>query len=90
MPTVRRDLIWIILLAFVVHVAVRWHSGGPDFWEHGYTFFSLSLRKASLPEMAYRSMAGSRPRFTCHCLRLHEVAELDAPSTPLVCGRHLA
>jgi hypothetical protein len=30
---------WIILLAFAVRVAVRWYSGGPDFWENGYMFF---------------------------------------------------
>jgi 4-amino-4-deoxy-L-arabinose transferase-like glycosyltransferase len=30
---------WILLLAFAVRVAVRWHSGGSDFWENGYTFF---------------------------------------------------
>lgn len=34
-----RKLAWIFLLAFVVRVAVRWHSGGADFWENGYTFF---------------------------------------------------
>jgi 4-amino-4-deoxy-L-arabinose transferase-like glycosyltransferase len=34
-----RKLIWIILLAFAVRVAVRWYFGGPDFWQHGYTFF---------------------------------------------------
>ena len=30
---------WIILFAFAARVAVRWYSGGPDFWENGYTFF---------------------------------------------------
>ena len=34
-----RKLIWIILLAIVVRVAVRGYLGGPDFWENGYTFF---------------------------------------------------
>src|SRR5262245_26397044 len=35
----RRDLIWIVIFAFAVRVAVRWYSGGPDFWQSGYTFF---------------------------------------------------
>jgi 4-amino-4-deoxy-L-arabinose transferase-like glycosyltransferase len=34
-----RKLMWIILLAFAVRVAVRLYSGGPDFWENGYSFF---------------------------------------------------
>jgi 4-amino-4-deoxy-L-arabinose transferase-like glycosyltransferase len=34
-----RKLMWIILLAFAVRVGVRWYSGGPDFWENGYSFF---------------------------------------------------
>jgi 4-amino-4-deoxy-L-arabinose transferase-like glycosyltransferase len=34
-----RKLIWIILLAFAVRVAVRGYLGGQDFWENGYTFF---------------------------------------------------
>jgi 4-amino-4-deoxy-L-arabinose transferase-like glycosyltransferase len=36
---VYRKLIWIILLAFAVRVAVRGYLGGQDFWENGYTFF---------------------------------------------------
>ena len=36
---IKSKLIWIILFAFAVRVAVRWYSGGPDFWENGYTFF---------------------------------------------------
>src|SRR5262245_47422807 len=34
-----RKLILILLLAFVARVAVRRHSGGPDFWDSGCTFF---------------------------------------------------
>ncbi len=34
-----RKLMWIVFLAFAMRVAVRWHYGGPDFWENGYTFF---------------------------------------------------
>jgi 4-amino-4-deoxy-L-arabinose transferase-like glycosyltransferase len=34
-----RKLIWIFVLAFVVRVAVRCFSGGPDFWVNGYSFF---------------------------------------------------
>jgi 4-amino-4-deoxy-L-arabinose transferase-like glycosyltransferase len=34
-----RKLMWIVLLAFAARVSVRWYSGGPDFWENGYTFF---------------------------------------------------
>jgi 4-amino-4-deoxy-L-arabinose transferase-like glycosyltransferase len=34
-----RKLLWIILLAFAARVAVRSYSGGPDFWQNGYTFF---------------------------------------------------
>jgi 4-amino-4-deoxy-L-arabinose transferase-like glycosyltransferase len=30
---------WIILLAFVVRVAVRWYTGEEEYWESGYTFF---------------------------------------------------
>ncbi len=30
---------WIILLAFAARVAVRWYSGGPNFWQNGYSFF---------------------------------------------------
>src|SRR5262245_55179494 len=37
--SVFRHLMWIILFAFAARVAVRWYSGGPDFWENGYTFF---------------------------------------------------
>ena len=32
-------LIWIFFFAFTLRMAVRWHTGGPDFWENGYTFF---------------------------------------------------
>jgi 4-amino-4-deoxy-L-arabinose transferase-like glycosyltransferase len=28
-----------LLIAFALRLAVRWHSGGPDFWKNGYTFF---------------------------------------------------
>jgi 4-amino-4-deoxy-L-arabinose transferase-like glycosyltransferase len=34
-----RHVMWIILFAFVVRVAVRWYTGEKDFWEAGYTFF---------------------------------------------------
>ena len=37
--SIYRKLIWIILLAIAVRVAVRGYLGGPDFWENGYTFF---------------------------------------------------
>jgi 4-amino-4-deoxy-L-arabinose transferase-like glycosyltransferase len=37
--SIYRKLMWIILLAFAVRLAVRGYSGGPDFWENGYTFF---------------------------------------------------
>jgi hypothetical protein len=32
-------LIWIFFFAFTLRVALRWHTGAPDFWENGYTFF---------------------------------------------------
>ena len=32
-------LLWIVILAFIVRVAVRWHLGSADFWVNGYTFF---------------------------------------------------
>ena len=32
-------LIWILLLAFALRVAVRWSFGGADFWQNGYTFY---------------------------------------------------
>jgi 4-amino-4-deoxy-L-arabinose transferase-like glycosyltransferase len=31
--------LWIILLAFAARLSARWYSGGPDFWQNGYTFF---------------------------------------------------
>lgn len=34
-----RKLLGIMLLAFAARAAVRWYSGGPDFWQDGYTFF---------------------------------------------------
>jgi hypothetical protein len=37
-----RKLIWIILLAIAVRVAVRGYLGGPNFWENGYTFLTLA------------------------------------------------
>jgi 4-amino-4-deoxy-L-arabinose transferase-like glycosyltransferase len=37
--SIYRKLIWIILLAIAVRLAVRGYLGGPDFWENGYTFF---------------------------------------------------
>jgi hypothetical protein len=32
-------IMFIVILAFVVRVAVRWHSGETDFWINGYGFF---------------------------------------------------
>ena len=34
-----RQLLLIVILAFAVRAAVRWHLGGADFWVNGYTFF---------------------------------------------------
>jgi 4-amino-4-deoxy-L-arabinose transferase-like glycosyltransferase len=34
-----RKLIWIVLFAFAVRVAVRWFLGSEDFWVNGYGFF---------------------------------------------------
>jgi len=34
-----RVLLWAVIVAFVVRVVVRWHSGAADFWVNGYTFF---------------------------------------------------
>lgn len=34
-----QHLLWIVILAFVMRVAVRWHLGEADFWVNGYTFF---------------------------------------------------
>ena len=34
-----RNLLWIILLAFAVRVAVRCYSGADNFWANGYAFF---------------------------------------------------
>ena len=34
-----RKLIWIVLFAFAVRVAVRWSLGSEDFWVNGYGFF---------------------------------------------------
>src|SRR5262249_5916628 len=34
-----RTLVWIVLLAFAVRVAVRCYSGSDDFWVNGYQFF---------------------------------------------------
>src|SRR5262245_9353675 len=36
---IRKYLLLIIPLAFVLRVAVRLHIGEHDFWENGYTFF---------------------------------------------------
>jgi 4-amino-4-deoxy-L-arabinose transferase-like glycosyltransferase len=36
---IHRKLIWILLLAFAVRLAARWHFGEQDFWTNGYTFF---------------------------------------------------
>ena len=44
----------ILLLALAARVAVRWHSGAPDFWENGYTFFFL---------LAEHTAAGNRVAF---------------------------
>src|SRR5262249_45870134 len=38
LPTYRK-LLWIVVLVFLVRVAVRWYTGGTDFWVNGYTFF---------------------------------------------------
>ena len=38
-PALFGPLAWIMLFAFVVRFAVRWTTGGPDFWENGYGFF---------------------------------------------------
>jgi 4-amino-4-deoxy-L-arabinose transferase-like glycosyltransferase len=32
-------LIWVILFAFALRIAVRWYTGASDFWENGYSFF---------------------------------------------------
>src|SRR5262249_43582924 len=32
-------LLWIVVLAFIVRVVVRWHLGSADFWVNGYIFF---------------------------------------------------
>jgi 4-amino-4-deoxy-L-arabinose transferase-like glycosyltransferase len=32
-------LLWIVILAFIVRVTVRWHLGSADFWANGYMFF---------------------------------------------------
>jgi 4-amino-4-deoxy-L-arabinose transferase-like glycosyltransferase len=37
--SVCRQVIWIVLFAFVLRVAVRLYAGEQDFWENGYTFF---------------------------------------------------
>jgi 4-amino-4-deoxy-L-arabinose transferase-like glycosyltransferase len=43
-----RNLMWVILLAFAARVTVRWYSGGPDFWQNGYTFlFELAQNVAA-------------------------------------------
>jgi 4-amino-4-deoxy-L-arabinose transferase-like glycosyltransferase len=34
-----RKLLYIVLAAFVVRLAVRCYSGSADFWNHGYVFF---------------------------------------------------
>jgi 4-amino-4-deoxy-L-arabinose transferase-like glycosyltransferase len=33
------DVLWIVILAFVVRAGVRWHLGDTDFWTNSYTFF---------------------------------------------------
>jgi 4-amino-4-deoxy-L-arabinose transferase-like glycosyltransferase len=43
-----RNLLWIILLAFAMRIAVRWYAGAEDFWTNGYTlFFDLAQNLAS-------------------------------------------
>jgi 4-amino-4-deoxy-L-arabinose transferase-like glycosyltransferase len=45
---VYRKLLWIVLLAFALRVAVRWYSGAEEFWRGGYTFyFALAQNIAS-------------------------------------------
>lgn len=34
-----QKLLYIVILAFVLRVAVRWYFGEADFWVNGYTFF---------------------------------------------------
>ena len=38
-PSIYGTLIWVILFAFALRVAVRWYTGASDFWENGYGFF---------------------------------------------------
>src|SRR5262249_42738540 len=42
---VYRKLLWIVLLAFAMRVAVRAYSGAEDFWTAGYTFFFTIAQK---------------------------------------------
>jgi 4-amino-4-deoxy-L-arabinose transferase-like glycosyltransferase len=45
---VYQKLLWIVLLAFAVRVAVRGYTGAEDFWRNGYTlFFALAQNIAS-------------------------------------------
>src|SRR5262245_13535671 len=45
---VYRKLLWIVLFAFAMRVAVRWYSGAEDFWRNGYDFyFALAQNIAS-------------------------------------------
>jgi 4-amino-4-deoxy-L-arabinose transferase-like glycosyltransferase len=47
-------LTWILFLAVAARVTVRWHSGGPDFWENGYTlFFALAKNIAAGNGLAF-------------------------------------
>lgn len=39
-----RKLLWIVIFAFAVRLAVRWHLGSTDFWTNGYTFFFAMAR----------------------------------------------
>src|ERR1700726_1780103 len=38
-PKNLKNLLWILILAFTLRVAVRWYFGAADFWTNGYTFF---------------------------------------------------
>jgi hypothetical protein len=47
-PSIYGTLIWIILFAFALRVAVRWYTGASDFWENGYGFlFTLARHIAA-------------------------------------------
>ena len=66
--SVCRQVIWIVLFAFVLRVAVRSYTGQQDFWENGYTFFFVLAQNIAAGNGVSLGDA-LRPHFACRFTR---------------------